>query len=326
MIKPVQELAEMEKIVILDGYTANPGDLSWDEFEKLGILQVFERTAPEEVLQRCEGASMVLTNKVVLNRETLLQLPLLKYIGVLATGYNVVDVKTATENGIIVTNIPGYSTDSVVQHTFALILSLASRVTELHESVQQGGWVNSPDFAYWNQSLTELSGLRLGIVGLGSIGIAVSKVANALGMEVVAYTRTPKNVEGVKSVSFEELIETSDVVTLHCPLTEQTHHLINSQTLLRMKPSAMLINTGRGPLVDEDALATALNNGQIAGVGLDVLSSEPPLPENPLLRAKNCIITPHVAWASTAARKRLIAIATQNLEAYLNGNPKNQVS
>jgi len=318
------------KIVILDAYTSNPGDLSWEGLENFGELKVHERTAPEQVLERCSGCEVVFTNKVILNSETIEQLPELKYIGVLATGTNVVDLHFAKEKGICVTNIPGYSTDSVVQHILAFMLHFSSKVSIHNDAVQQGDWVNSNDFSFTLGTLNELSGKTLGIIGLGNIGRKLAKVADAMGMKIVAaHQSSMDRLEVPYEVEWfpvDEVFARVDFLSLNCPLTSKTEKVVNAERLRKMKNSAVVINTGRGPLVDEQALADALKNGTIAGAGLDVLSTEPPAGDNPLLSAKNCVITPHIAWASREARARLIAIAADNLSSYLSGNPKNFVN
>jgi glycerate dehydrogenase len=317
------------KIAVLDGYTSNPGDLSWEAFEELGELTVHDRTKPEEVVSRCAGCEVVFTNKVVMDAGIMDQLPDLKYIGVLATGTNVIDLEHAGEKGICVTNIPGYSTDSVVQHILAFILHFSSKVSIHNEAVHQGDWVNSKDFCFTLGTLNELSGSTLGIIGLGTIGRKLAKVGDAMGMKIVAAHQSSMNrLElpfEVEWLPVDEVFARSDFLSLNCPLTPETDKVVNAERLKKMKSSAIVINTGRGPLVDEQALADALNNGTIAGAGLDVLSTEPPSGDNPLLGAKNCVITPHIAWSSLEARSRLIAIAADNLSAYLGGNPKNQV-
>ena len=317
------------KIVILDAFTSNPGDLSWDAIEELGELTVYERTTPEEVLERCTGSEVIFTNKVILNSETIEQLPELKYIGVLATGTNVVDLNFAKERGICVTNIPGYSTDSVVQHILALMLHFSSKVSVHNDAVQQGDWVNSIDFSFTLGTLNELSGKTLGIIGLGTIGRKLAKVADAMGMEIVAAHQSSMNrlelPYEVEWLPVNEVFTRADFLSLNCPLTPETEKIVDAERLKKMKSSAIVINTGRGPLVDEQALADALNSGTIAAAGLDVLNKEPPSGDNPLLSAKNCVITPHIAWASKQARERLIAIASSNLSAYLSGVPKNRI-
>jgi glycerate dehydrogenase len=317
------------KIAVLDGYTSNPGDLSWEAFEELGELTVHDRTKPEEVVSRCAGCEVVFTNKVVMDAGIMDQLPDLKYIGVLATGTNVIDLEHAGEKGICVTNIPGYSTDSVVQHILAFILHFSSKVSIHNEAVHQGDWVNSKDFCFTLGTLNELSGSTLGIIGLGTIGRKLAKVGDAMGMKIVAAHQSSMNrLElpfEVEWLPVDEVFARSDFLSLNCPLTPETDKVVNAERFKKMKSSAIVINTGRGPLVDEQALADALNNGTIAGAGLDVLSTEPPAGDNPLLSAKNCVITPHIAWASREARSRLIGIAAGNLSSYLGGNPKNLV-
>lgn len=316
------------KITILDGYGMNPGDMSWAPLEELGDLTVYDRTAPEQVLERAAGSEALLTNKTVLTAETLRALPQLRYVGVLATGYNVVDIDAARELGIVVTNIPAYSTDSVVQMVFAHLLAITNRVEHYTDENRRGRWSTNPDFCYWDTPLHELSGKTFGIVGLGNIGMAVSRVARAFGMKVKAYTskRIEDLSDGVSKADLDELFETSDVVSLHCPLTESTRHLVNADRLAQMKPSAILINTGRGPLVDEKALAEALDSGRIHAAGLDVLSSEPPAADNSLLTARNCFITPHLGWATREARERLLRIAADNLCGFITGDVRNNVA
>jgi len=314
----------------LDGYTSNPGDLSWDAFEELGEITVHERTTPEEVVSRCLGCEVVFTNKVVMNAGIIDQLPDLKYIGVLATGTNVIDLEYAGKKGVCVTNIPGYGTDSVVQHILSFILHFSSKVSIHDEAVHQGDWVNSKDFCFTLGTLNELSGSTLGIIGLGTIGRKLAMVADAMGMKIIAaHQSSMDRLElpfEVEWLPVDEVFARSDFLSLNCPLTADTENLVNAERLQKMKSSAVLINTGRGPLVDEQALADGLNEGTIAGAGLDVLSTEPPATDNPLLTAKNCVITPHVAWASLQARKRLLVIAAENLSAYLRAEPKNRVN
>ena len=318
------------KIAVLDGYTSNPGDLSWEAFEKLGELTVHERTTPEEVVSRCAGCEVVFTNKVVMDAGIMDQLPELKYIGVLATGTNVIDLEYACEKGICVTNIPGYGTDSVVQHILAFMLHFSSKVNIHNEAVHQGDWVNSKDFCFSLGTLNELSGSTLGIIGLGTIGRKLAKVADAMGMKIIAAHQSSMNrlefTYEVEWLPVDEVFARSDFLSLNCPLTPETEKVVNAEHLQNMKSSAAIINTGRGPLVDEQALADALNTGRIAGAGLDVLSTEPPSADNPLLTAKNCVITPHIAWASLQARKRLLVIAAENLLAYLNYDTRNRVN
>jgi len=314
------------KIVVLDGHAANPGDLSWAPFEALGEIEIFDRTPREKTVQRARDAEIVLTNKTVIDREIMNQLPTLRYIGVLATGYNVVDIEAAREKDIAVTNVPAYGTPSVVQAAFALLFELTNKVGLHDSSVHKGRWTQSPDFSYTESPLVELSGLTIGIVGFGAIGSSVAKVAQALGMRVLAAARTPREAAGVTFVDVDTLFSESDVVTLHCPLTSETANLVNAARLALMKPSAYVINTGRGGLVDEVALARALNEGRIAGAGVDVLSTEPPKAGNPLLSAKHCVITPHVAWATKASRERLLQIALENVRGFLAGRFVNIVS
>ncbi|MEN6492961.1 MAG: D-2-hydroxyacid dehydrogenase [Thermoguttaceae bacterium] len=315
------------QIVVLDGYTLNPGDLCWEELKALGATTIYDRSAAEEIVPRAKEAQIVLTNKAVLSREVIGQLPKLKYVGVLATGYNVVDVEAARERGILVANVPTYGSASVAQMVFAHLLNLTQRVAHHALTVAEGRWTKSVDWCYWDYPLVELAGQTMGIVGFGRIGQATARVAVALGMSVVAYDARPiAPSPGVRGANLETLFRESDVVSLHCPLTPQTERLINRDRLALMKPSALLINTSRGGLVDEQALADALNHGQLAGAGLDVLSSEPPCAENPLLTAKNCFITPHIAWATRAARQRLLNIVVGNLRTYLAGQPENVVN
>ncbi|MBD5356057.1 MAG: D-2-hydroxyacid dehydrogenase [Bacteroides sp.] len=315
------------KITVLDGYGMNPGDLSWDEMSKLGDVTVYDRTSPTELMERVKDSDILLTNKVILNDDNLRALPNLKYIGVLATGYNVVDVKTANELGIVVTNIPAYSTDSVAQMVVAHLLNITQRVGYYADENRKGRWSSNPDFCYWDTPLTELAGKTMGIIGLGNTGSATANIARAFGMNVKAFTSKDQAdlPEGVKKASLDEIFSSADVVSLHCPLTDSTKHIINAERLRQMKPSAIIINTGRGPLVNEQDLADALNSGTIYAAGVDVLSSEPPKADNPLLSAKNCFITPHIAWATKEARQRLMDIAVSNLRAFLDGSPVNKV-
>ena len=314
-------------IVVLDGFTLNPGDLSWAELESLGSCRIYERSAPEEVVSRGTQAEILLTNKTELKREQIQQLPRLKYIGVLATGTNVVDLKAARERNIPVTNVPAYGTKSVAQTTMALLLELTQHVGHHSQSVREGRWSRHIDWCYWDMPLVELDGLALGIVGYGRIGQAVGELGRAFGMKVLAHTRTPPAAERLTSfVDLETLFRQSDVVSLHCPLTEQNKGLVNAERLSWMKPGAFLINTSRGPLIDEQALANALNSGRLGGAALDVLSKEPPPENHPLLRAKNCIITPHFAWGTRAARLRLMKIAIENIRTFLAGKCQNVVN
>ncbi len=315
-------------IVVLDGYTLNPGDLSWDAFATLGELTVHERTPAAEIVARAAGAEILLTNKTPLSAATIGQLPVLRYIGVLATGYNVVDTEAAAARGIPVTNVPEYGTASVVQLVFAHLLNLCNHVAEHGQSVRAGAWSRSPDFCFWEHPLVELSGRTMGIVGAGRIGKSVARVAEAFGMRVLVSGRPGGNRQGdaFERTDLQNLFRESDVVSLHCPLTEATHGLVNRDLLSLMKPGAFLINTGRGPLIVEEDLAAALNSGTIAGAGLDVLSTEPPAPDNPLLSARNCCITPHIAWATLDARRRLMQTASENLRGFLDGKRLNVVN
>ena len=316
------------KIVVLDGYGVNPGDLSWETLEALGDVEVYPRTAPEDVIDRCFNAEIILTNKVVINKQILLSLPRLKYIGVLATGYNVVDVDTASDLDIIVTNIPAYSTDSVVQMTFAHILTMTNRVEHYTQQNRNGRWSNNPDFVYWDTPLIELAGKTMGIVGLGNIGMKVAQLARCFGMEVYAFTSKASSLlpEGIQKTTFEGLLSVSDILSLHCPLNRSTREMINASSLAKMKEGALLINTGRGPLVNEADVAEALRSGHLGGYGADVMCQEPPAEDNPLFSAPNAYITPHIAWATFEARKRLIAIAVGNVKAFIDGNPVNVVN
>lgn len=316
------------KIVVLDGYALNPGDLSWTGMEALGELTVYERTSPSEVLERSAGAEVLITNKTVITAEHMVALPQLKYIGVLATGYNVVDIDEARNRGIVVTNIPAYSTASVAQMVFAHVLNITQRVGYYATENANGRWTNSVDFCYWDTDLVELDGKKMGIVGLGNIGRATARIAQAFGMEVLVVTSKEQSAlpEGMKKVTLDELFAQSDVVSLHCPLTPDTKEMVNAARLQIMKPSAILINTGRGPLVNEQDLADALNEGRIAAAGLDVLSVEPSVTGNPLLGARNCFITPHIAWATKEARIRLMDIAVNNLKSYQEGIIINNVA
>ena len=314
-------------IVILDGYSANPGDLSWKELESLGNVTVYDRTSPSETVTRAAEAEVVLTNKVVIGRREMAQLPHLKYIGVLATGYNVVDIEAAHERGITVTNVPAYSTESVAQMVFAHLLTVTNRIEHYAIANREGRWSRNPDFCYWDFPHMELSGKLFGIIGLGNIGQRVAAIAHAFGMRVCAYTSKSENQlpSYVEKKSMEEILSACDVISLHCPLTPDTHHLINSQTLQQMKPSAILINTGRGPLIDDQAVADALAEGRLAAFCADVLTEEPPKATNPLLAQPNAFTTPHIAWASTEARIRLLHVAIDNVRSFLSGHPQNVV-
>ena len=318
----------MMKIVILDGYTANPGDLSWGSLKEMGEVTVYERTRREEIAGRAADADIVLTNKVVMDREMMALLPRLKYIGVLATGYNVVDIEAARERDIIVTNVPAYSTESVAQTVFAHLLTVTNRTEHYAQQNRQGRWAENRDFCYWDTELTELAGKTMGIVGLGHIGRRVAEIALAFGMQVKAMTskKAEELPAGIQKADLQSLLASADVVSLHCPLTEGTKHLIHRETLRLMKPSAILINTGRGPLVDDEALAEALNEGRLRAYCADVVTEEPPKADHPLLHAPNAFITPHIAWATVEARKRLLQTAIGNVEAFVNGHPVNVVS
>lgn len=324
------------RIVVLDGFTLTPNEPDrlhdaaeprWDALMELGEVEVYPRTAGPQIADRIGDAEIALTNKTPIDAAALAACPNLRYVGVLATGTNVVDLAAAKAHGVTVTNVPGYSTASVAQHVFALLLELASRVADHDRSVHGGDWVTSSDFAYTVAPLVELAGKSLGIVGLGDIGTRVARIADAMGMRLLVHSRTKKDVGlDVRWCELDELFRESDAVTLHCPLTDATRGLVNAERLGRMKPTAYLINTGRGPLVDEPALAAALRDGVIAGAGLDVLSTEPPSADNPLLTAPNCIITPHVAWATREARSRLMAVVVANVKAFLDGRPQNVVN
>lgn len=315
------------KITVLDGYGLNPGDLSWEGMEKLGELTVYDRTAPEETYERAKDSEILITNKTRIDGNLMERLPNLKYIGVLATGYNVVDTESAKRHGVTVTNIPAYSTMSVVQTVSALILAITNRVEHYSQENREGKWSRNPDFCYWDTPLTEIAGKTIGIVGLGNIGQAVANAALAFGMKVKAYTSKDQRqiTQEIEKSTLEDMLRSSDIVTLHCPLTSTTEKMINATTLSQMKPGAILINTGRGPLIDEKAVAEALKSGQLGAFGADVLSSEPPAEDNPLLTAPNAYITPHIAWATKEARTRLMEIAVGNLQAFLKGSARNTV-
>ena len=316
------------KIVILDGYAANPGDLSWDQVKALGECTIYDRTLPCDVVPRAEGAEIVLTNKTRIEAHHIAALPQLKYIGVLATGYNIVDTEAARQHGVLVTNIPAYSTNSVAQLVFAHLLNIAQQVQHHSEAVHSGRWSHCSDFCFWDMPLLELHGLKMGIVGLGHTGMATARIALGFGMEVYAYTsKSPLQLQSeIHKMELNQLFRECDVVSLHCPLTPATQGLVNDERLQLMKPTAILINTARGPLVDEEALADALNQGKLAAAGLDVLSQEPPKADNPLLTARNCYLTPHIAWGSTAARQRLMQILVDNIQSFLSGHPVNVVN
>lgn len=316
-------------IVVLDGYVANPSDLSWDGLKELGDLTVYERTSPDEVLERAQGAQVITTNKVLITAELMDQLPELQYIGVLATGYNVVDIPAARKRGIVVTNIPAYSTMSVAQLVMAHLLNITNQVALHSQAVTEGKWQTCMDFSFTLTPQIELDGKIFGIVGLGNTGTAAARIAQSLGMRVLAYSsKSAATLAALgidKADSYEQLFRESDVLSLHCPLTEDTHHLVNAERLSWMKPTSILINTGRGPLIDENSLADALNQGRIMGAGVDVLQEEPPRKGSPLIGARNCFITPHIAWATQAARSRLIKIAVENVKAFIEGKPQNVV-
>ena len=316
------------KIVVLDGYCLNPGDLSWEDMASLGDLRVYDRTSPAELLNRAEGAEVLITNKTLITSNDMEALPQLKYIGVLATGYNVVDVESAKEKGIVVTNIPAYSTNSVAQMVFAHLLNITQRVGHYACMNRQGKWSDNADFCYWDTELIELNDKWMGIIGFGNIGQATARIALSFGMKVGVFTSKAQSElpEGVKKMSLEEIFKNCDVVSLHCPLTPSTQEMVNVERLNLMKPNAILINTGRGPLINEQDLADALNEGKILAAGLDVLSTEPPLSSNPLLSARNCFITPHIAWATKEARIRLMRIAVNNLNEFMKGNIINNVA
>ena len=316
------------KIVILDGFTADPSGLSWKELEEIGELTVYERTKPEETVLRAKDAEVVLTNKVLLRRQEIEQLPMLKYIGVLATGYNVVDLQAARERGITVTNVPAYSTESVAQMVFSHLLTVTNHTEYYARQNREGRWTASPDFCYWDTPLTELAGKTFGIVGLGNIGQRVAAIAHAFGMKVMAFTSKAADQlpPYIQKKTMDELLAESDVLSLHCPLTPDTQHLICGQTLRKMKSSAILINTGRGPLINDQDVADALKSHRLQAFCADVLTEEPPKADNPLLGCENAFITPHIAWASTEARQRLVTVAIDNVRAFVEGHPQNVVS
>ena len=317
------------QIVILDGHAANPGDLSWDALRQFGRVDIYERTAPQDTVRRLRDADIALTNKVFIGADEIAQLPKLKYIGVNATGYNVVDLDAAHRRGIVVTNVPAYSTMSVAQCVFAHLLNITNQVEQHSQLVNLGEWESCSDFCFFSPTLQELDGMTMGIVGLGNTGTAVARIAAAFGMHVLALSS--KNQEQLRTMGINKardinhLFSNSDVISLHCPLTTETHHIVNADTLALMKPTAILINTGRGPLVDEQALADALNSGRIYAAGVDVLAQEPPIDDSPLIGARNCHITPHTAWATRAARRRLIDTVVDNVRAFIAGKPQNVV-
>lgn len=316
------------KIVILDGYAANPGDLSWNGLKALGECTIYDRTAPEDVLERAKGAEAILTNKVAITAGHMAALPDLKYIGVLATGYNIIDIAAAKERGIIVTNIPAYSTPSVAQMVFAHILNITNRVQHYTDEIREDKWTDSNDFCFWDTPLIELLGKKIGLIGLGQTGYNTARLAIGFGMKVWAYTSKSRLQlpPEIRKAELNQLFRECDIISLHCPLTEATRNLVNAERLAMMKPTAIIINTARGPLVNEQDLADALNSGKIYAAGVDVLSTEPPRADNPLLTARNCFITPHIAWATSAARERLQTILLENIKAYLDGKPVNNVA
>lgn len=316
------------KIVVLDGHASNPGDLSWDGLKAFGELTVYERTPEDQVLERIGDADIVLTNKVPFKADRISKLPHVKYIGVLATGYNIIDTQAAAQAGIIVTNIPAYSTDSVAQITFAHILNITNHVSHYAEQSRAGRWTQAPDFCYWDTPLIELAGKTMGIVGLGNIGMHVAQMARLFGMDVFAFTskNSADLPEGIQKATMEGLLGVSDILTLHCPLTPDTFELINADTLSKMKRGAILINTGRGQLVNEADVAQALRDGQLSAYGADVMCQEPPTADNPLLSCPNAYLTPHIAWASFEARQRLLKIAINNVAAFIAGTPQNVVT
>ena len=311
------------KICILDGYSLNPGDLDWSPVERLGDVTLFDRTPADKIVERAADADIVLTNKVPFSADTLRQLPRLRFICVLATGYNIIDTEAAARQGVVVANIPSYSTMSVAQMAFAHILNITNHVASYAREVADGKWTNCPDFCFWDSALTELAGKTMGIVGLGNTGMATARIAVAMGMKVVALTSKSADTlpEGITPAPLDDVLASADVVSLHCPLTPSTRHLINAASIAKMKTSAILINTGRGPLVDEQAVADALNGGRLAAFGADVLSQEPPRGDNPLLSARNCFLTPHIAWATLEARTRLMSTATENVRQFIAGEP-----
>jgi glycerate dehydrogenase len=322
----IEGVCMQHTIVILDGYTENPGDLSWEGFEKLGDVTVYDRTDAKDILSRIGSADIVITNKTPLSKETIDRAPKVKYIGVLATGYNVVDTQAAKEKGIPVCNIPTYGTDAVAQFAFALLLEIAHHVQHHSDAVKQGRWANCPDFCFWDYPLIELAGKTMGLIGYGRIGQSVARIARAFGMQVIAYDSYQDPKQQDVYVSLDELLNRSDVISLHCPLFEQTKGIINKDTIAKMKDGVIILNNSRGPLIVEQDLADALNSGKVYAAGLDVVSSEPIREDNPLLTAKNCLITPHISWAPKESRQRLMDIAVENLKAFLSGKSQNVVN
>lgn len=315
------------KITFLDGYAANPGDISYDIFNKFGDFKLFPRTAPNQVLERAKDSEIILTNKVVFGRQEFEQLPKLKYLGVVATGYNIIDIEAAKEFGVAVTNVPAYSTDSVAQHVFSLILGISQRIEKHAREVAQGAWHKAPDFCYWSTPQIELVGLTIGLIGLGSIAHRVAEIATAFRMNVVGCSPSGRTTmpEIIKVLPIDQVLAQADFVSLHCPQTEATMQIINSDSIAKMKDGAVLINTSRGGVLDEKAVATALASGKLRAAGIDVLSSEPPQIDNPLISAPNCFITPHIAWASISARQRLIKVLAKNVESFLAGELLNRI-
>lgn len=316
------------KIVVLDGHGANPGDLSWAPLEELGSLTVYPRTTPDEVIDHAADADILITNKVILDKKVLSALKRLKYIGVFATGFNTIDIQAAKERGIVVTNIPAYSTDSVAQMTFAHLLNITNRVDHYADESRAGRWSRNPDFCYWDTALPELAGKTIGIVGLGHIGSEVARIAGAFGMNVFAYTS--KNAAdlpaSIRKTTLDGLFAASDILSLHCPLTADTREMINKETLAKMRPGTILINVSRGALVNEQDVAEALESGQLGAYGADVMCEEPPAKTNPLFAQPHAYITPHIAWATVEARMRLMQIAAENIRAFINGEPQNVVN
>lgn len=317
------------KITVLDGYTLNPGDNPWSQIEASGELTVFDRTTPEELLARAQNSDILLTNKVKLTEATLEALPMLKFVSVLATGYDVVDIAAAAKRGIAVSNVPGYGVEAVAQHTIALLLELCRRTAHHDGLVKQGRWSTASDWCFWDGTQRELTGLTMGIIGFGNSGRRVAELANAFGMNILAYAPRPKPAPAYANFSFcqlDEVLAKADVISLHCPLTADNKHLINAERINRMKDGAIILNTARGPLIDEKALADALLCGKLGGAGLDVVEVEPIEADNPLMKAPNCLITPHIAWSTLSARKRLMDITAENIRTFQNGTPQNVVN
>ena len=316
-------------IVILDAYTTNPGDLSWERFSEFGEVTAYDYTPPELIIERCKDAEIIIDNKVILTKEIIDNLPKLKYIGMLSTGFNVIDIDAAKKNGVVVCNVPTYSTAAVAQLTFALILEIYNQVGVHNEAVHSGEWSSCRDFCFQKTPLIELSNKTIGLIGYGKIGSEVAKIADAFSMNILCYVPSKKplpNFKNFRFVTLDELAEQSDIVSLHCPLTPETTGIINKRFISKMKENAIIINTSRGPAIDEQALADALNEGKIAGAGVDVLSTEPPKENNPLLTCQKCFITPHIAWAGFETRERLIGVVFDNLKSFISGNPTNVVN